>query len=232
MTSLPPLFHVASMSNGWFDSLPNQVQNDVLTRSRKRIVAPGERIFSRGDRPDGLYCVIEGSIRISGISEGGKEILLDFYGPGVWFGEVSMLDGLPRIHDAEAQEASSLHQLIASDLEELLAAHPSFSRALLRLEAHRLRLLLTAIEQYSTQTIEQRLANRLLLLAIAHGTETAKGLEIRLHLPQETLAQLIGSTRQRVNQILKEWELAGTVEQQYGRLTLLDRARLEQLAIL
>ena len=49
---------------------------------------------------------------------------------------------------------------------------------------------------------------------------------------EETLAQLIGSTRQRVNQILKEWELAGTVEQQYGHLTLLDRALLEKLAIL
>ena len=59
----------------------------------------------------------------------------------------------------------------------------------------------------------------------------ADGLEIRLHPPQETLAQLIGSTRQRVNQILKEWEAAGTVDQQYGHLTLLDRARLEQLAI-
>ena len=46
MTSLPPLFHVASMSNGWFDSLPDQVQNDVLIRSKKSASLRQESAFS------------------------------------------------------------------------------------------------------------------------------------------------------------------------------------------
>ena len=68
------------------------------------------------------------------------------------------------------------------------------------------------------------------MLAGPYGVSSAKGLKIELHLPQETLAQLIGSTRQRVNQILKDWELEAIVEQQYGRLLLLDQARLERMA--
>jgi CRP/FNR family cyclic AMP-dependent transcriptional regulator len=90
---------------------------------------------------------------------------------------------------------------------------------------------LLASQPYSTtQSLEHQLANRLLMLAGPYGVSSAKGLKIELHLPQETLAQLIGSTRQRVNQILKDWELEAIVEQQYGRLLLLDQARLERMA--
>lgn len=78
-------------------------------------------------------------------------------------------------------------------------------------------------------SLVHQLANRLLMLAGPYGVSSAKGLKIELH-PQETLAQLIGSTRQRVNQILKDWELEAIVEQQYGRLLLLDQARLERMA--
>jgi len=94
----------------------------------------------------------------------------------------------------------------------------------------RLRLLLTAVESYSTQSMERRLAHRLLLLAVSHGVSTLQGPKIDLHLPQETVAQLVESTRQRVNQILNTWEIDGIVQQEYGRILLLDKARLEELA--
>jgi DNA-binding XRE family transcriptional regulator len=53
---------------------------------------------------------------------------------------------------------------------------------------------------------------------------TPQGHKIDLHLPQETLARLIGSTRQRVNQILKDWEPRDIVKHEYGRIFLLDQA--------
>jgi CRP/FNR family transcriptional regulator, cyclic AMP receptor protein len=228
--SLLPIYRIASISKTWFDILPEAVQGDVLARARRRRLAPGQRLFSRGDEPNGFYHVLEGCVRISGISGDGQETVLDFYGPGIWFGEVSTLDGLPRVHDADAIGSTALLQVAQADLEELLAAHPEFGRALLRLEALRLRLLLTAVESYSIQSLEHRLANRLLMLSVSHGVTTSQGLKIELHLPQETLAQLIGATRQRVNQILNDWELDGIVEQQYGRILLLDEAKLEKLA--
>ena len=206
MPSLLPLYRIASMSNGWFENLSECIRTDVLAHARERVLATGERLFSRGDEADGLYCVLEGSIRISVISRDGRPTVLDFYGPRSWFGEVSSLDGLPRIHYAHAQISSFLLQVVPGDLEDLLARHTALSRSLLRLQAHRLRLLLTANESYSTQSFEQRLANRLLILATSHGTPIGQGLSIDLHLPQETLAQLIGAARQRVNEILKEWK--------------------------
>ncbi|SFK37942.1 cAMP-binding domain of CRP or a regulatory subunit of cAMP-dependent protein kinases [Methylocapsa palsarum] len=177
-----------------------------------------------------MFRVLECSARVSNVSRTGQETVLDYYGPGAWFGEVSAIDGLPRVHDARAHESATVLHLTTSDLDDLMILHPVLSRALLRLQALRLRLLLVALETYSAQSMEQRLANRLLMLAISFGVATTKGLKIKLHLPQETLAQLIGATRQGVNQILKKWEAEGTIGQRYGRILLLDQARLEKLA--
>ncbi len=218
------------MVNEWFDTLPQDIRDGISSRGRRRMLTAGQRLYSRGDTPDGMYRVIEGAVRVSGISGDSRETVLDFYGPGVWFAEVSALDGLPRTHDATAEVPASLLHIAPTDLEELLAIHPRLSRALLRLEALRLRLLLTAVETYSTRSLEHRLANRLLMLAAAYGVTSSQGLTIELHLPQETLAQLVGATRQRINQIVKDWEIAGLIDQQYGRILLLNRASLEKLA--
>ena len=231
MTSLLSLYRNAVTSNSWFDSLPAAIREDILSRARQRELAAGERVYSRGKGADGFYKVVAGSVCISGVSREGHVTVLDFYGPGAWFAEVSALDGGSHVHDASAYEPTSLLQITLTDLEELLVLHPTLSRSLLRLEAQRLRLLLAALESYSAQSMEQRLANRLLMLALAFGETTKRGAEIKLHLPQETLGQLIGTTRQRVNQILKEWERDGIVQQpEYGRILLRDQHSLGKLA--
>ena len=233
MATLPPLsqgIRDVLMSDAWFASLPESVRADMLSRAHGRVFAAGQWVFSRGDEPEGLYVVIEGIIRLSGVTREGRETILDFYGPGFWFGEISMLDGGRRMYDAVTEGHLLVLQLGAPDLEQLLEMHPAFSRALLRLEAQRLRLVLSAIESYSAQSMKQRLANRFLILAERHGTTTPRGVGFRIELSHETLARLIGTTRQRVNQILNEWKLKGLVEHHYGRIVLVDIAALKELA--
>lgn len=230
MRTTPSLSELAARLKGWFDDLSESVQQEVLARSRRVELVEGKRLYSRGDPPSGFYRVVEGCILLSGTSSDGRETVLDFYGPGSWFGEVSTFDGLHRTHDAVANGSTSLLHLGNEDLEDLLRTHAELSRALLRVEALRLRMLLMALECYSTHSLEQRLANRLLLLAVQYGVADGEGERIELHLPQEILARLIGSTRQRVNQILKHWEAERLIEQQYGRIRLANRCRLEALA--
>lgn len=229
MASTPPLsdkHRAALLSNAWFAGLPEAVREAILARARRRSLVAGERLFSRGDRAEAVLGILEGHVRVGRSEPGGRETLLDIYGPGSWIGEVSVLAGLPRLQDAEADVATVVLQVMQEDLEQLLADHPTLSRALLRLEAHRLGIVLDALALYSTASLEQRLASRLLMLAASHGVANSHGVAIELHLPQETLGQLIGATRQRVNEILKGWERDGIIEQHYGRILIPDRARL------
>jgi CRP/FNR family transcriptional regulator, cyclic AMP receptor protein len=218
------------MSNAWFAGMPEAVRNAIMSRARGRTLARDECLFVRGDACDGIYVVIEGIIRLSGVTSEGRETILDFYGPGIWIGEVAQLGGGSRMYDAVAAEPGLVLQLSGPDLEELLACHPAFSRALLRLVAQRLRFVLTAVESYSAQSLEQRLANRLIWLAHAHGAPTSHGVAIGLDLSHETLGRLIGTTRQRVNQIVNKWQREGIVKHHYGRILLRNHAKLEMLA--
>lgn len=85
-------------------------------------------------------------------------------------------------------------------------------------------------ESYATHALEKRFAGRLLTLGLVYGTRSPDGLEVQLRLPQEILARLAGVSRQRVNQLLKEWESQGLVRHGYGRITLGDVAAFERLA--
>lgn len=223
--------HAALMTAEWFAGLPAVVRDDIVAHGRLRVLKEKERLHSRGDAPDSMYGVLEGCIRCSAVTTNDRVTILDFYGPGLWIGEVAALDKQPRMLDAEAYGGGgAVLQLGIDDLDRLLVAHPAFCEALLRLEVKRLRIVLTAIEQYSTQSLEHRLANRLLMLIASFGVAESKWLKIDLYLPQETLAELIGSTRQRVNQILQAWEARSIVRHEQGRVLVLDRAQIENIA--
>lgn len=219
------------MSAAWFADLPAAVRNDIVAHGRVQNLPEKERLHSRGDKPDCVYVVLEGCIRCSGISTNQQPTILDFYGPGFWFGEVAALDRQPRMHDADAYGGpATVLRLELDDLDKLLTVHPTFCAALLQLEARRLRIVLTAIEQYSTQSLEHRLANRFKMLIESFGIAQGSEIKIDLYLPQETLSELIGSTRQRVNQILQTWESHSITRHQQGRVIILDKERLESIA--
>jgi CRP/FNR family transcriptional regulator, cyclic AMP receptor protein len=232
MTPALTIYQLAVMANAWFSELPINIQSAILKCAKPKFLDAGTRLFSRGETANGLYLVKSGVIQISNVTPDGRQTILDFYGPNCWFGEVSLLDGLPRVHDASVYEDASLIHFSAAEFEGMIAQYPEFSRALLRLTSLRLRLLLTALETYSVESLERRLANRLLLLAAAHGASSAPGiLAINLHLPQEILAQLVGATRQRISQILKDWEGNGLISHHYGKVILLDEARLKAITV-
>lgn len=233
MLELTPRQHAKLLSNPWFSGLDAAIRDDVLSRVRRRELVFGQRLFSRGDAYDGLYAVLEGSVRISGIAPSGQEAILTFYEPGAWFGEISAFDGLPRTHDAHAHahRPTVVLHLPPADFDALLDRHPTLPRLFLRLECMRLRLVTAALEDFTAQSFEARLASRLLALAASFGSATAHGLHLELHLSQEALAQLVGGTRQRVSQVLQAWSRAGVVEQRRGRLAVLDEPGLRRIAL-
>ncbi|ROL80168.1 Crp/Fnr family transcriptional regulator [Pseudomonas chlororaphis] len=216
------------MSGQWFSRLPVQLQNSLLANARLRSLAPGQRLFQRGDPPCGLYAVLEGTVRIGAVSEEGKEALLSLVEAPHWFGEISLFDGQPRTHDAYAVGPCSLLNVPQAALLELLDEHPQYWRQLALLMSHKLRLTFINLEQLSLMPAPARVANRLLMIARGYGeTDTPRRV---LHLPQEQLALLLSLSRQTTNQILKDLQGQGILKLGYGEIEILDEARLRILA--
>lgn len=230
MTDLGQAQHAVLLSNSWFAELPVEIQRALTSHGKVQDVAAGGMIYIRGGAADGLYCVLKGAVRLSGTSMRGKEATLDLLEPGQWFGELSMIDGLPRVHDAWAHVASRVLLLPPAHFQSLLQTHPSFARHLLLLQSSRMRALLAGVEAFLVRPGEELFAVRLLDLASHYGTQTNRGVEIDLPLPQDLLSQLVGVSRQRVSQILRLWEQEAIISQHYGHIIVLDLARLKLVA--
>lgn len=131
-----------------------------------------------------------------------------------------------RTHDAYAHGDTTLLCVRKADFRALLQTHSELYDALLRLNCRRLRLMFDMIEDLNTRPLGARLAKQVLLLARSYGVQEGDEIRIGLQLAQEDLAQLLGASRQRVNQELKAFEREGAVRVEPTRLVVLSREKL------
>jgi len=217
-------------SGAWFSKLSDELRHDILSRAIVRRLADGATLAARG-APAAEWCgVARGAVRVSSVSLSGKQVSLTYVEPGTWFGDIALFDGLPRTHDADAHGDTTLLVVRKADFHALLAQHVELYDALLRLNCRRLRLMFDHFEDLNTRPLQARLAKQLLLLARSYGIAQGDEIRIGLQLAQEDLAQLLGASRQRVNQELKGFERDGIVRVEPARLIVLSRDRLLAIA--
>jgi len=219
-------------SGRWFSSLSPSLRHDILRCTYVKRYKDGALIAARGDLPEEWIACARGAVRVSSTSLSGKQITLTYVEPGIWFGDVAMLDGDQRTHDAYAHGETTIVCVARADFRKILAQHTELYEALLRLQARRIRQLFGLVEDLNTLPPRARLAKQLLHLARSYGvTSLSREGEVRigLHLAQEELAQLLGASRQRVNQELKTLEREDVIRIEPGGLVLRDRSALLQI---
>jgi CRP-like cAMP-binding protein len=205
--------------------------DEVLQHAHTQRLAPNQLLFAKGDPGDGLFAVLSGQIKISTLSESGKEVVLNILGPGEIFGEIALLDGKARTANAHAIGASELLVLPRLDFLRFLERHPQVNRRLLEVLCARLRWVSESYEDVVFKRLANRLAKKLAVLA-EHFGEAGEGggVTIALPLPQQELANMVGATRESVNKQMRLWEDAGLIAYDQGRITVLDLARLAEIA--
>ena len=230
LTMTTPVLTLAEQSNidsgSWFSRLSLPLRNAILSRSVVRRLKDGAMMSARGAPADEWCGVAKGAVRVSSVSLSGKQVTLTYVEPGTWFGDIALFDGLPRTHDAYAHGETTLLCVRKADFRALLQTHSELYDALLRLNCRRLRLMFDMIEDLNTRPLAARLAKQVLLLARSYGVQEGDEIRIGLQLAQEDLAQLLGASRQRVNQELKAFEREGAVRVEPTRLVVLSRDKL------
>ncbi len=210
----------------WFSKLSPPLRDAILARSNVRRLRDGALLSTRGAPAEEWCGVAKGAVRVSSVSLAGKQITLTYVEPGTWFGDIALFDGMPRTHDANAHGETTLLVVRKADFKWLLSQHVELYEALLRLNCRRLRLLFDTVEDLNTLPLSSRLAKQVLLLARSYGVEQGSEIRIGLQLAQEDLAQLLGASRQRVNQELKGFERDGAVRIEPTRLVVLSKEKL------
>lgn len=167
-------------------------------------------VFSQGDRCDGVFYIRSGDCKISVISELGKEAVVALHKKADFFGE-GCLTGQPlRLATATAMNDLEVMRFDTASMQRVLREEPTFSELFIsHLLARNTRVEADLVDQLFNSS-EKRLA-RLLLLMANFGKE-GKPEPVIAKISQETLAEMIGTTRSRVNVFMNKFRKLGFIE--------------------
>lgn len=200
---------------------------DLVERAALCPMKKGDALLHQGDGGDYLIILLDGTIRVSMVASNGREIILDYLEPGSVIGEIALLDGGERTASVTALGEGQYLKIGAKAFREVLEKHPSVAWRLLREMARRLRNANNTIESDRAYASGPRLARTLQRL-MQKGVE---GDGLRLDLSQSELGAFAGISRENINRQLGSWADAGIVALDQGRVRILDRDVLEEIAM-
>jgi CRP/FNR family transcriptional regulator, cyclic AMP receptor protein len=206
-------------------SLASPDIEQLLSLLRRRRYARGEVIFLTGDAGINLCIIESGRVKLTLTSPDlGREVALDYLGPGDVFGELALLDGEPRSADAIAVEPTRLLLLSRDDFRAFLMSHPAAALDLLADMSRRLRRDAQVIQDAAFLDVPARLARVALRLA-------EPGPDGMLRTPtmsQADLAALVITTRATLNKFLGMLTDQGLLRWESGRVVVVDKERLQR----
>lgn len=212
-----------------FEGLSASDLDAILLHAIVRRFGRGEVILHRGDPSPGIFIIASGKVRVSLVSEDGKEVTLVIIGSGEVLGEISLLDGGACSADATVQEDCVTLAIERSQFHRLLRLNSELCLHLLAMLSRRLRRLTSALEDMAPYDLPGRLGRLLLRLAEEHGAIHHNGIRIELKISQRDLSTLVGGSREKVNRQLRRWEQDGVLTREGRWMVILQPDALAPL---
>jgi len=204
-----------------FESLDQQELEALSDVAFTRTFSKDNVIILAEEEGDTLFILKKGQVKVSIVSEEGREVILSLLGPGSVFGELSLLDGKPRSANVVATEETDLLMLRRADFLQLIYKTPQIATALLAELATRMRKTDRQIEGLALLDVTSRISDTLLQLATEQGAETTDGVTIESRPTQQELANMSGTTRETVSRVLKRLESQGYINRNGRKITIL-----------
>ena len=169
-----------------------------------------QAIFSQGEPADSVMYVQKGSVKLTVVNESGKEAVVAIFGSGDFFGEGGMAGQTIRMGTATAIAPTTVLIIGNEEMTRVLhAEHELSDRFIHYMLARNIRVEADLVDQMFNST-EKRLARTLLLLARYGGEGQPE--KVLQKVSQETLAEMIGTTRSRVNLFMNKFRKLGFIE--------------------
>jgi CRP/FNR family transcriptional regulator, cyclic AMP receptor protein len=191
---------------------------------------PARRVlFRKGDPGTNMMVVLEGRVQICTHSEEGREFVVNIINPGEVFGEIALLDGSDRTADAVTMDPCELMVLERRDFVPFLRDHPDACMRLLEVLCQKLRWTTGVLEAALFLEGPSRLARVMVHLSSLYGQPVSGGIELRIRLSQQQLANMVGMSRESINKQLGQWRDDGIVAIDEGRITITDLDALQEI---
>lgn len=211
-----------------FQGLTPEQLADLNGLLRSSTVQPGTHFITADQPGEVVYLLIEGTVKIYVTQADGREVILAFLGPGDTVGEMSLVDSSGRSANVVTTEPSRLLWMDRASFQSALRTLAPLANNLVRLLSHRLRFANEQIQALCTLDVPGRVARQILAMAERYGCQQAGGeVRIPLRLTQSDLAELVGASRERVNQVIVDFKHRGYISVDPDhRIRVHDRQKL------
>lgn len=176
-----------------------------------------------------LFVIVQGKLKVSRVSDDGKEVILTILSESDFFGEMAILDGLTRSANVTAMEDSELFIIQRSEFLDLLQNHPEIAIALLQELTQRLRSADMKIKSLSLKDAEGKVATVILQLADDIGKIKQGTVEIEKLPFQHDLANMAGTSRETISRTLHSFAKKGMVELDGSKLKIINYEKFKEL---
>ena len=213
-----------------FSEMTKEEMDRVDEISRMKELRRGEIIYMPEDMSESVYLLKKGRVKISGLSQEGKEVTMDIIGPGEIFGELSLVDKGPRETIAEVLDDALLCVISRNNFEMLIRSKPDLAFKVTALIGSRRRVIESRLEDLVFRDVSARLAKLLLQLTEDYGQVREKGIIVDVKLSQQELANLIGSTRETTSHFLNLFKKKGFIDYDKSKIVILEKDKLAEKA--
>lgn len=211
-----------------FSELEDNALSELAKSLKTQTFRKDTTVVSETDEGSMLYIINKGQVKISRLSETGKEVILAILGEGDFFGEMSLLDGLARSANVITLTEAELFVLYRGTFLKLIEKNPKIAIGLLKELALRLRKSDTQIKSLSLFDATGRVATTLIQIAEDSGTIKDGTVKIQNLPNQRDLANIAGTSRETISRILNAFVEEGTVTKEKGKLFINDYDRFKK----
>ena len=188
-----------------FSNLTNVEMLEIASITTEKTFEKGEMIYMAGDSSDNLYVIHKGKVKITRLTESGKEQVIRILGPGEFLGELSLFSSVAMTDNGEAIEKATMCMISGEKLKALMTRYPSITFKIMEELSMRLEKAENTIENISLHSVERRIAQNLLDLS-------EEGKQLKLNMSKGDWASQLGMSQETLSRKLSAFQELGIIK--------------------
>lgn len=213
-----------------FRNLDDAALGALASRAVEKKLERDEVLFVAGEPAEGLYVIVDGSVRAFRTGQDGREQVIHVEKAVTTIAELPVFDDGNYPSTVAAEEPTLVLFLRKNDIKSLSMKHPQLALSAAKLLAGRLRRCAELVETLSLREVGQRVAKLLLEEALSRGVKTSGGIKFKQTLTHNQLAARIGTVREVVTRAITRLQSQGLVDIEGRKVTIPDTDALRSYA--
>lgn len=213
----------------FFSTLTAQEAREIAGYFTPEEFKKRQLIFAEGDPSEWLYVVTEGKVKITKLSQEGKEIILEIISPLDFFGGVAAVRGFPYPANAVAMEDTKALKVSRNNLMTIMDRFPNLMLSMATSIGDRIKGSHEMLKSIALEKVESRIAALLIKLADKAGEKTAEGILINMNLTRQDIAEMVGTTVETSIRTTSKMTKSGIISSRAGKIVIRNLERLKTL---